>query len=462
MKKKLGVIVPYRHREQHLPIFIDSISEYLTKKEIPFELIIIEQDDAKQFNRGMLLNIGFVYAKKYGCRYVVFHDVDMLPVDVDYSYDDKPIHLATNIEKEDENIFDEYFGGVTMFSVKDFKEIDGFSNKYWDWGYEDTDLLHRVKKHKLELDTLHVQNVGNPSKALKFNGINSFVRGKNNFDLTKGNYTIFISFCPEDIFCDFTKDVDYYTTFSIPGYDTSISFNSFSRYNFLTFDSKENAIHIDSKIKTNYKTNIIVTIDNDNKCVEMYQDGIKLGEVEFKGELRPYYDERYFYIGVGKPNRVGDERFFKGSITSFAIIEDKLTSEEIDTLSNTEKITNNNLLVHYDANNIDGYTLTDLSGKGNDGKIENCEIIDLSFEKYKKVSIPHRRKSLFRSLKHEKNGYDNNGWKNKAIRWNQLRFHNEVYLNDDLIDNDGLSTLSFVEHGLNRIKDNISIITVGI
>ena len=28
-----------------------------------------------------------------GCDYFVFHDVDMLAEDVDYSYSDKPLHL---------------------------------------------------------------------------------------------------------------------------------------------------------------------------------------------------------------------------------------------------------------------------------------------------------------------------------------------------------------------------------
>ena len=52
MDNKLGVIVPYRDREEHLIIFKKHITEYLTKKEIPFELIIIEQSDDKPFNRG--------------------------------------------------------------------------------------------------------------------------------------------------------------------------------------------------------------------------------------------------------------------------------------------------------------------------------------------------------------------------------------------------------------------------
>ena len=95
--EKLGIIVPYRNRYTHLDKFTKHITEYLENKDINYKVIIVEQDDAKLFNRGMLLNIGYYYAKKIRCDYVVFHDIDMLPIDVDYSYTDHPIHLATDI-----------------------------------------------------------------------------------------------------------------------------------------------------------------------------------------------------------------------------------------------------------------------------------------------------------------------------------------------------------------------------
>ena len=48
--------------------------------------------------------------------------------------------------------FDEYFGGVTMFSKTAFEKINGYSNLYWGWGFEDDDLLFRSKKENLLLD----------------------------------------------------------------------------------------------------------------------------------------------------------------------------------------------------------------------------------------------------------------------------------------------------------------------
>ena len=72
---KLGIIVPYRNRSEQLAVFRKEINDYL---EIDFELIIVEQSDKKEFNRGKLLNIGFLEADKLGCDYVIFHDIDML------------------------------------------------------------------------------------------------------------------------------------------------------------------------------------------------------------------------------------------------------------------------------------------------------------------------------------------------------------------------------------------------
>jgi hypothetical protein len=95
---KLGVVVPYKKRESQLKLFKKEITEFLNSKNIDFELIVVEQADDKPFNRGKLLNIGFDNAKKLGCNYVVFHDVDMIPIKADYSYPNHPVHLATNFE----------------------------------------------------------------------------------------------------------------------------------------------------------------------------------------------------------------------------------------------------------------------------------------------------------------------------------------------------------------------------
>ena len=110
---------------------------------------------------------------------------------------------------------------------------------------------------------------------------------------------------------------------------------------------------------------------------------------------------------------------------------------------------------------IKEYKLMDLSGNGNHGEIINCEITELEFEPYKEVKIPYRRESKFGSLFHEGNGFLDNRWKQQSTRWNQLRFQNEVLLDDNLIKNDGLSTLEFIEHGRTH-ENKITHINIGI
>ena len=41
--------------------------------------------------------------------------------------------------------YKDIFGGVSAMSTKDFKKVNGYSNKYWGWGGEDDDMRQRIK-----------------------------------------------------------------------------------------------------------------------------------------------------------------------------------------------------------------------------------------------------------------------------------------------------------------------------
>ena len=140
--EKLAVIVPYRNREEHLKSFIPHMEKTLVDEKIPFGIFIVEQADDKPFNRAKLLNVGFKECEEYD--YFAFHDVDMLPVDSDYSFPDGPTHLSSEVEQFNWGLpYDGYFGGVTLFDKESFLKINGYSNEYWGWGAEDDDVIHR-------------------------------------------------------------------------------------------------------------------------------------------------------------------------------------------------------------------------------------------------------------------------------------------------------------------------------
>lgn len=468
---KLGIIVPYRNRDRQLLIFKKTISDYLTGLGINYELIIVEQDDAKTFNRGKLLNIGFLQAKKLKCDYVVFHDVDMLPIDVDYSYSNYPIQLSTNFISDDKSfnriIFDEYFGGVTLFPVDIFEVINGYSNEYWGWGYEDNDLLFRCRQYNIELGQKKIKQITNNTAALKFNGKNTYVKTRNVFEENQ-SYTIFISFEPNQIECDIERYDDTYAAFSIPGLDLSINFNSYSRYNFEIYDENENIIYINSDIKPNYKTTICVTIDVENEEIKMYQDDALVGKKNYTSKLFDYSSQRYFYLGVGDSTRKTERKYFNGSINSFAMYTNILNENEIIEISNNKHfgLTQNfgeyksadKLKVYYDAKHIKNYKLIDLSGNENSGKIFNCEWIPYNILEDKILTIPHRRNCTFKLMSHTENGYIDGAWKDITTRYNQLRYYNEVIRGHRQTKEEGLSNLSFKEHSNARIKNQTHLV----
>jgi predicted glycosyltransferase involved in capsule biosynthesis len=141
--KKLCIVVPYRARKKHLKEFAPYMVAYLKSQGIDFTILIVEQEDGKPFNRAKLLNVGFDYTKaEYD--YYCFHDVDMLPLESDYSYCTNPTHLAARAEQFNWKLpYDGYFGGVTIFDRESFQTINGYANEYWGWGAEDDDVFAR-------------------------------------------------------------------------------------------------------------------------------------------------------------------------------------------------------------------------------------------------------------------------------------------------------------------------------
>lgn len=153
--KDLAIIIPYRDREEHLKQFIPYMKNYLTKKGFTFDFYVIEQEQGKPFNRGTMKNIGYDIASKSNYVCCVFHDIDMLPVNVDYSEVKIPTHLSSEVEQFGWKLpmngtYEPYFGGIIIFPFDTFHQINGYSNDYWGWGAEDDDLLHRVKSNGFE------------------------------------------------------------------------------------------------------------------------------------------------------------------------------------------------------------------------------------------------------------------------------------------------------------------------
>ena len=72
------IAIPFRNRDEHLEYFITNtvplIQEHLPNSKV----IVIEQNEGKLFNRGLLLNIAFKEYKNK-TNYFFTHDVDINP-----------------------------------------------------------------------------------------------------------------------------------------------------------------------------------------------------------------------------------------------------------------------------------------------------------------------------------------------------------------------------------------------
>jgi hypothetical protein len=157
--RRLGIIVPYRDRAEHLFQIIPHLATYFTRDKLDSDLsvniIVVEQPAGAPFNRGLMCNIGY----KLLCDsidYVCFHDVDYLPIWADYRCPDRPtmiiwhgfesrpldpaqpqVRLLNKIER--------CFSAVVLIRKEEFEQVNGYPVQYWGWGPEDGELKLRFE-----------------------------------------------------------------------------------------------------------------------------------------------------------------------------------------------------------------------------------------------------------------------------------------------------------------------------
>jgi hypothetical protein len=166
MPPRLSIVVPYRDRQQHLVRFVPHMVTYFERdkvdRTIPWTLTIVEQVPGKLFNRGLMRNIGFLLTEDEA-DYFCFHDVDYLPIWADYQYPQTPARLCwygaqevpidparpDEVVVNDRNLF---FGAAVMLNKADFRRVNGYSNDYWGWSFEDIDLRMRCTIEGLAIE----------------------------------------------------------------------------------------------------------------------------------------------------------------------------------------------------------------------------------------------------------------------------------------------------------------------
>ena len=322
MKPKLAIIVPYRDREEHLEQFVPHMDKFLSDRDIPYKIFVVEQGNDRAFNRGWLINVGYSIAKEQGFDYFCFHDIDMLPEDntCDYSWVDKPTHLASRLSKfKYRLVYPEYMGGVTLINREHFEWINGFSNKYWGWGFEDDDLLYRCRTRgvPLEEQTTFKAKDKNPlyTNCMEFNG-RDYLEIKNSLTLNK---VVNSSFSVEawvepygDLKLDPNKEYDEFHVFTRPGHHVGIAYTSGLQYKGAVWTNDGNQPMVVSDRRSGEWIHVVYTVDTLLKRLRLYVNGVETNEspTDYTGKIKEANNVPY-YIGCANPlARFNDRGYF--------------------------------------------------------------------------------------------------------------------------------------------------------
>ena len=179
------ILIPYRargsseFRKSQLHKFLQHMNNYMSNvhPELIYKLVIIEQNNDHMFNRGLLLNSGFLEREKeigYRIKYYIHHNCDLFPnleqePALDYSF-------TSMNEVRDIYGYSGGIGGIAVFNRLTFSQIQGFPNDYFNWGSEDITLHRRCNRNSVDIKR-PLYNIGvheeSHSRDSSYNSINS-------------------------------------------------------------------------------------------------------------------------------------------------------------------------------------------------------------------------------------------------------------------------------------------------
>jgi hypothetical protein len=455
MSHKLGICIPYRNRKEHLERLVPHLSKHLTERGIDHKFYVGHQVDDKLFNRGAMKNIAAEFAFNDGCDYIAWHDVDMLPhEDGDYSYpSDNPIHIATKLSKYNYGLgYDQYFGGVVLFTKEQAEKTNGYSNEYWDWGQEDDDLFWRCYFEGYTTGRV-IKKLEN-QKVTNFNGDNSLIEIPTNREISSclhNDHTITITFNPEQqedkvpiwLVGDTNKRFIEYPLIRKDGSWTwGLSFNNSRAVTMVLFDRDGRHHYNWAKRFENMWTQVTISYNKEEKRAYFYindelisqMNGIKQNiPFPINSELRTHDAIKSFLIGFCNHQNT----HYKGKISEVKIYNKFF--EDIKNMGTDDLV--------FDYQTMD-------SVKNN--IVETTEDIEII-----ENIIPFRKDGRFFCLPHTDEGFVNGTWaKGQTTARNEKRFVTEMQQKKIDYKNDGLNTLKYELVNTEMFMDNCIMINV--
>lgn len=449
MKPKLGICIPYRNRKEHIEKLIPRLTEHLNKLDIPHKFYVGHQVDEKLFNRGAMKNIAAYHAFEDGCDYIAWHDVDMVPNsdDCDYSYPSEyPIHIATKLSKYEYKLgYEQYFGGVVLFTKDQVEKTNGYSNDYWDWGQEDDDLFWRA--YYEGMTTYKVFQKYDNRLVAEFNGDDSFIAFKVDRNISSclhQDHTISMLFKAEQqpnkvpiwlVGDSERKFIEYPLIRKNGSFNWGISFNNSRAISSIVFDKDSTHYYNYAKRFENEWTWVTVSYDSENGNYYLYvndelnynMNGVKEHiPLHIEKKLKNHDSQKPIFIGVCPQTSV----FLKGKIAEVKIYNKFV--KDINTIFEDKS----NLVLHYNFDVSEKDIVNDYEFYNNNTIFVNEDI------EVKDLILPYRREGSFDCIYHDDEGFVNGKWvKGDTTARNEKRFVTEMQQNKIDYKNEGYNKI---------------------
>ena len=162
---RLAMLIPYRSQNGRVNIadlaeLCHRMDNFLSRTGVQFQIFVVNQIDARLFNRGALVNAAVATLRSRGFAggkisaavsaeydYLAIHDIDRFPVltntsgcaDAIASYYTFPSPMPRVLHPTS------FAGGALLLPFALFRAVNGFANAYWGWGEEDNDLFLRLR-----------------------------------------------------------------------------------------------------------------------------------------------------------------------------------------------------------------------------------------------------------------------------------------------------------------------------
>jgi hypothetical protein len=452
------------------------------KKNLDWKIFFIEQLTNKPLNWGKCFNIGYKFVTTDTDFYnnLVFQDMRLLPIFDNNIYNpvDKPMHLGysyigddaysedLSIEdfNNDQPLYDTFAGGSIMIPTNLFKLINGFSNKYWGYGFHDDDFFERIKIFNLPNDVKYTKD--SELNYIKLNGQTSYAQFTENEvidGLFEDDFTINVKFMVDRIpSFDVSTDNNRceYQLICKPGFHSGISITNNSTLKLNVFDSKDKLESTEIRIGPKIWYDVNWSYDRDNLLSSFYVNGRLIRSIKMKNPIKNY-DKCPLYVGVGNPRGKQWRSYYEGNISTISIYKKYMDPLEIDQLFNygVESFTKTRgvLPITYIPFKSGYKNMSfDMSKNLNHLQLIQCDILTGVLKKATIKSTPYRKHGIFRYNGNIMSDYI--GKKSYTNNKNNYKILTETVNGGEVVvKSDGLNNLRFKLLKRDQKVSNISL-----